>query len=259
MKYKVLVIDLDGTLLNSDRRVSEKICKALIDANNLGIKIIVATARPPRAVQWLLPQELQAICSYIYYNGAMIQCDKSGYYDHTPINTGLSAQVIDYCLQQDPDAVISVEIEDRWISSTHFDDSVVQAVRGKPEIMTWEEIKKLSPSKIIISGIKNIEPLIKIFDSRLKILLTDRGELIQISNLEATKEAAVMKLCKVYKIDRNEVVAFGDDTNDLGLFQWCGWTVAMDNAIQELKEIASEVTKSNDDDGVAVVIERLIF
>lgn len=80
---------------------------------------------------------------------------------------------------------------------------------------------------------------------------------MQISNLGAAKELAVLKLCDIYGINLEEVVVFGDDTNDIGLFHICGRSVAMSNAVQDLKDIANEITTTNDEDGVALVIERL--
>lgn len=68
---------------------------------------------------------------------------------------------------------------------------------------------------------------------------------------------ALKQLCSIYEIHIEESVAFGDDTNHLGLFTVCGRSIALDNAIQDLKDIATEVTASNDHDGVAVVVERL--
>lgn len=257
MKYKAFVIDLDGTLVNSDKKVSKRNCNTVIRAYNQGYKIIIATARPPRAVRWLLPNELHDKCSYIYYNGAMIRCNHSNYSFHVSIDAKLSAQILDFCLLQDPELNISIEAEDKWYSLREFDYSILKSVRGKPEIKNLKEIKSLNPTKIIASGLRDIEGLRDLFESQVRILVTDQGSLVQISNVEASKELAVQKLCGTYEINTEDIVVFGDDTNDIGLFNLCGRSIAMENAIQELKDIATEVTDSNDNDGVAVVIERL--
>jgi hydroxymethylpyrimidine pyrophosphatase-like HAD family hydrolase len=77
-------------------------------------------------------------------------------------------------------------------------------------------------------------------------------------SLEASKENAVRHLTESRGIDIKDVLCFGDDFNDLGLFQTCGYSVAMGNAINELKEIASEITDTNDNDGVAMILERIV-
>lgn len=257
MKYKAFVIDLDGTLVNSNKQVSDRSINALMRAYNHGIKLIVATARPPRAVNWLLPEVLHDKVSYIYYNGAMINCNDSNFSFHVSINAELSAQIIDFCLLHNSNIDVSFEVEDKWYSLKEFDYSVLKSVGGKPEVKSLEELKTLDPTKILVSGLKNVEDLHKQFATKAKILVTDQGSLIQISNLKATKELAVLQLCNIYGINVEEVVVFGDDTNDIGVFSICGRSVAMNNAIQELKDIANEITTSNDDDGVALVIERL--
>lgn len=257
MKIKAFVIDLDGTLLNSNKQVSERSCKALMNAHEQGFRIIIATARPPRAVARLLPENVHHLCSYIYYNGAMINCKKSNFLFHTSIDTDLAAEIMDYGLLLNPDIDLSIEVLDQWISPKEFNDAFLKSVGDQPEIMKLEQIKKLQPTKMMMSGFNNIDCLIDKFIDRVNILVTDSGQLIQISNLEATKELAVLKLCEIYGIHMNDVVVFGDDTNDLGLFHHCGHSVAMGNAIQELKDIATEITMNNDQDGVAIVIERI--
>ncbi len=74
----------------------------------------------------------------------------------------------------------------------------------------------------------------------------------------ASKELGVMKLLAGLGITNEEVIVFGDDYNDIGLFNTCGWSVAMGNAIKELKDIASNITETNDNDGVAIELDRIL-
>ncbi len=73
-----------------------------------------------------------------------------------------------------------------------------------------------------------------------------------------SKESAVTRVLDEMEISPAEVMVFGDDVNDLGLFHLCGFPVAMGNAIPELREAAAYITASNDEDGVAVAIEKLV-
>lgn len=257
MSIKAIVVDLDGTLLNSSKQVSERSCAALQHAHKKGIKIIVATARPPRSVAWLLPQKLQDISSFVYYNGAMIHCSNTGFAYHQTIDSSVSAQILQHILSEQH-ADISFEVADQWFALRQFDPAVIQAVRGEPIIKTLKELQELSPSKIIASGLRDWQGLIKAWSDKVSILVTDRGQLVQISHLQASKESGVQRLCEVYSIRMNEIIAFGDDTNDIGLVAACGHGVAMGNAVAELKQIADEITSSNDEDGVAIVVERLL-
>ena len=70
---EAVVLDLDGTLLNSDKKISERNLKSIEKLNKNRIPIIIATARPPRTVRYLLPEEIQSSAIMVYYNGAMIK------------------------------------------------------------------------------------------------------------------------------------------------------------------------------------------
>ncbi|MBC6973113.1 HAD hydrolase family protein [Bacillus sp. Xin] len=72
-----------------------------------------------------------------------------------------------------------------------------------------------------------------------------------------SKENAVLNWCQKHEISAERVMAFGDDWNDIGLFKECGYPIAMGNAISELKELACYVTNSNDNDGVAHILEQI--
>lgn len=95
------------------------------------------------------------------------------------------------------------------------------------------------------------------FKMKLNILITDNGNLVQVSSLKASKENAVAALCKEMNVPLENVMVFGDDFNDIGLFNLCGWPVAMGNAIDELKMRSKEITETNNNDGVAIILEKL--
>ena len=92
----------------------------------------------------------------------------------------------------------------------------------------------------------------------MNAIATDEGVLIQIMQKSASKEEAVQWVLNEIGVKSENVMVFGDDFNDLGLFKMCGFPIAMENAIIELKNCAAHVTDSNDNDGVAVALERLV-
>ena len=79
-----------------------------------------------------------------------------------------------------------------------------------------------------------------------------------IANIDSNKGNAVNKLLKILNIKKDETIAIGDDNNDLSMFEEVGYKVAVDNAIDIVKEKADEITLSNDEDGVAVFLEKLM-
>lgn len=106
--------------------------------------------------------------------------------------------------------------------------------------------------------VMELEVLHQRYGEHVNIIETDAGELIQIMSKQASKENAISTLCQMGGISLEKVVAFGDDFNDLGLFRLCGHSVAMGNAVLQLKEMATLVTDTNDNDGVAKILENYI-
>ena len=257
-RCSAVVLDLDGTLLNSRKEVSPRNVKAVLDCHRQGIHIIFATARPPRTVKKILPEELLSIGSFIYYNGAQFSCPNTGLEWHEGIDAALTAQVMDFCLQRDAQIEISMEVRDEWFSARPLDYSEGLRTDHNPEVKTLEQLRELSATKVLLTRCGFFEELRTAFAESVNLLLTDNGQLVQISSTRASKEAGVSRLCASLGIPLGEVMAFGDDYNDVGLFGICGWPLAMGNAIPELKEIAAEIAVSHDRDGVALVLESLL-
>ncbi|MFC5652333.1 Cof-type HAD-IIB family hydrolase [Paenibacillus solisilvae] len=259
MAYSAVVLDLDGTLLTSEKQVSDRSKRVILRLHQQGMQIIFATARPPRAVKQFLPQELLEAGLFVYYNGALTICKQYGIESHESMAASDCAELIDFCLLHNPDVELGVEVRDEWFSLKEIDYTVRMNVKGNPVVRTLDELRRCEATKVLLTGAVPYEELHRNFGSKFNILHTDRGELIQISSLKASKEAAVSNLCGLLDISMDDVIAFGDDINDYGLFQQCGWPVAMENAIDELKAIAREVTASNDKDGVALILERYLL
>lgn len=228
-----------------------------MECTSLGMKFVFATARPPRAVRSFMKEELIRLGSFIYYNGAYIDCKHTGIRDHVLIESEVTTEVLDYCLTCNPNLDISLEVKDEWMSLREYDYTTLIKVRDNPIVKPLEELKRLAASKILFSGDLDILSFLEKFKTKLNILTTDNGKLVQLSSLRASKESAVSVLCKSMNIALENVMVFGDDFNDIGLFKSCGYPVAMGNAIEELKRISKEITETNDKDGVAKILERL--
>jgi len=257
MKFPIIVLDLDGTLLNSNKEISNRNYNAIMDCSNMGMKFIFATARPPRTVRSFMNEEMFKIGSFVYYNGAYIDCKHTKINKHIAIESELTAELLDYCLSCNPDLDLTLEVKDEWMSLKEYDYSTVIHVKDNPIVKPLEELKRLEASKILFSGKMDMSSFQEKYKMKLNILITDNGNLVQISSPKASKEGAVAALCKEMNVSLENVMVFGDDYNDIGLFNICGWPVAMGNAIDELKLRSKEVTETNNNDGVAMILERL--
>ncbi|MGG2065540.1 HAD family hydrolase [Bacillus sp. S14(2024)] len=253
-----IVLDLDGTLLNSKKEVSKRNVQAILECYRQGITVIFATARPPRSVKAFLPQELQEIGAIVYYNGALIIDNTSEYRQHYPIESTVTNEIIEYVIAHHSEACLSIESEDTWYSNKTLDYSKAMNAVVNPIVVSLDDLKIIKASKLLITQYPYYEKLHKQFEHRVSTVCTDSGTLIQIMAKDVSKKQAIMDICVQNHIPMNNIMAFGDDWNDLDLFHACGFPIAMENAIHELKEMAYFVTNSNDEDGVAEVLEKLI-
>lgn len=259
MKPKAIVIDLDGTLLNSDKSISAKSIEVLTRIKKTGIRLVFATARPPRSINYD-KCDIKEMGSMVYYNGAYIDCNITGISCHLGIDPKLGSEVIDYISQLDEEAEVSVEIQDNWFSHKKLDYKVSEVMRTdhNPKFLDLESIKSRELTKILLTSFNYSEKLIERYKDELNIIQTDNRQIIQVMAKGVNKAMAVKMITEKLGIEMDEVVCFGDDYNDLDLFEACGYSVAMENGISALKQLASEVTKSNDEDGVGIVLERLL-
>lgn len=232
--------------------------KVILDAYNKGIVVIFATARPPRSVNAFLPQKLQDVAAIVYYNGALVKDDTIGYRQHYPIESAIADEIIEYVATCHPKARLSIESEDIWYSHQIVEYKKAMSTVTNPIIVSLNELKKIQASKILITDYPYYEQLQKQFEHKVNTVCTDVGTLIQIMAKGVSKERAITDLCMRKNIPMSSVMAFGDDWNDLELFQACGFPIAMGNAIPELKDVAYFVTDTNDEEGVARVLEGLV-
>lgn len=258
-----VVLDLDGTLLNTRREVSPRNLHAILDCHKNGIQIIIATARPSRSVRMLLPEALLQLGCMIYYNGAHTVDSLYQMEDHMLIDHETVTDLYDAITARSGELLVCFEVQDtmfsdRSLASEHFDILGMPSDAPVPTILSREEISRLCPSKLLFPNVQNIyTELNSSFSHRVKLILTDGSRLVQIMNSSVSKAGALGQVLSRRGLHPDQVMVFGDDYNDLELFDLCGYPVAMGNAINELKIKAARITETNDDDGVAVVLEAL--
>ena len=261
---EAIVLDLDGTLLNSSRRVSPTNLAAILGCHRQGIHIIIATARPPRAVHRLLPPSLLTLGYLVYYNGALITHPGLGFREHHAIPAGIAQRMAGFLMGREPSAVLTYEVDDRWysLSPLSAEEGAVFGVGNGdkfPEVLAADEFWTIAPTKMVVSRFRLWRELAAEFPDHAHVVATDGGQLIQIMARSVSKDLAVHRVLANLQIAPAAAMVFGDDHNDAGLFSLCGFPVAMANAVPELKRVAWFETTSNDGDGVAVAINRFIL
>lgn len=257
---RLVAIDLDGTLLRSDGRVSERNRAALARAHAAGVQIVVTTGRPPRLVHPLAGQICVAeiaICA----NGAVVVEMASGtVLSHRPLAEPVARRLVVELRRELPGILFSLELGLGFAREPayHATFQPPPAPRYADALeLVQEPVTKLlarhpsAPFAEVLAAARRI-------GGADAVSTTAGGTVVEISGAGVTKATALAALCAAKGITPAEVIAFGDAPNDLALLAFAGRSVAVGNAHPDVLAAAGEVTATNDEDGVALVLERIL-
>ncbi len=221
-KIDAIVLDLDGTLLRSDKTLSPRNYEAVKSCFNSGVHIIVATARPPRVARQFIEQ-MPFVDYILFYNGALVTCESKQIQRHFGIPMDVNEKISKFIAMEAPQSFISYEVNDCWYTSTVIPDSecIHYGIRPhdpKPELVDNDFINSLSPTKILVLGCNSWEDIIEQFGDAVNVIATDGGALVQIMDKSASKEDVVQWVLNDMGVISENVMVFGDYYNDLGLF-----------------------------------------
>lgn len=256
---KLIVLDLDGTLLGSDKTISGVNIDALERARRQGIKIAFATARSEKAMQPYISAVNPDIV--ISNGGALV---KAG--EEEVFNCQLPAESVRHIIKRcfelsDGGCEITLESDFGyfWNYKPDTDMSYMNVNRGAVIYSDFRDFNY--PAYKVTAEVESEQDALAIAAEIPDCgMLSFRGEIWRrFARRDATKVNAIEHICGYLGISRENVAAFGDDYNDVDMIGYCGIGVAMGNALPEVKAAARYVTKTNDEDGVAWFIEREIL
>ena len=263
--FDLVAVDIDGTLLRGDKRLSMKVVSAVKSIRTLGVKVVLATARPPRSVREIYGL-LGLDTLQINYNGALITNPQtSERLKHWNLDPALALEIIRFARKAFPKIVVNVE---------NLDKGYTDRVDDK---LTTETSKMFAPDSVgpIESFLK--EPVTKVMfmaqESQMEILRkqiyakfgklvcfpASDPHLLQMMNKDADKGVALQWVASYYNIQPERVMAIGDAPNDIGMIKWAGLGVAVGSGWDETREAADIVVPGNDEDGVAFALKRYIL
>jgi Cof subfamily protein (haloacid dehalogenase superfamily) len=262
-----VAIDLDGTLLNSQTQLSKR-NRAAVEACIInGIPVVIATSRATRTARSILGENLADKCSLIIMNGALALGvpPLSGVF-REPLPAGVARGIVDLLRGVGPEVRITIELEG-WEFGTNWNSSPEELwqrnAATQDMVMTLEEALARDPAKIAASRMgKDVSDLAiavsRRFGDTASVLPANDMTFLNIVSSRTSKSGALKKLLRSCDIPLEDVLAFGDDVPDLDLLQACGIPVAMANGAPEVKAVTSYTTTSNDEDGVAIVLEKML-
>lgn len=264
MDYRILALDLDGTLTNSKKEITPPTREALIRLQERGVKVVLASGRPTTGVLPLAKMlELERFGSYILsFNGGRITDCRSGEIIYNRLLPAATAAPL-FELVKDFDVDIVGYSSTAILSGLHTNryTELESRINGLPirHISPFPEKVEEQNNKFLITGepeeIARVkEKVIAHFHGLLNIYCSDPF-FLEIMPQNIDKAHSLGKLLASIGLTEEQMVCCGDGHNDLTMIQAAGLGVAMENAQPEVKKIADYITKSNDDDGVLHVIQ----
>lgn len=246
---RLLLFDLDGTLLRSDKTISQRTLKALQDCRNLGILIGVSTSRSEQNALAFI-DELQPDV-LIVSGGALVKYNNEYIYK-AEFSEEETRQMIAAAREVcGADCEITIDTINTHYWNYKIDPKKQDQSWGDSVYTDFEDFNESS-----------LKMCVEIFDERQAKRLWDvlpdcdcirflDGYWYKFTKKTATKENAILEISAVCGISTEEMMAFGDDYADIGMLILCGKGIAMGNAIDEVKMKADLVIGSNDEDGIA--------
>lgn len=269
MSYEIITLDLDGTLTNSEKKITPPTKKALIEIQEAGKQVILASGRPTTGVLPLSRElEMERFGGYILsFNGGRIMNCKTGEIIYqkvlppdtlTPIAEAAKTYPVDV-LTYDMEHIYCIQAEDQPNAYTMLESRI----NSIPVVRVPDFAKITFPvNKILISGepeyTSQLETVLKKeFHSLLNIYRSEPF-FLEIMPANIDKAYSLQKLLNSIGRTADEMICCGDGFNDLTMLEFAGLGVAMANAQPVLLERADFVTKSNDEDGILHVINHFM-
>lgn len=265
--YKLIALDLDGTLTDSNKEISDATKDLLIQLAASGVHIVLASGRPtPGLFKEAQTLKLNEVGGYLLsYNGAHIVNYQTGeviYNQTLPCDAahalydqakafGLS------CMTYNDSEIITEDAGDYWVHLESYTTKMpIHHVRS------FKEAVQTPVNKLLMTGedayvASVIDEFKAPFENKLSIYRSS-GFFVECMAEGIDKALSLKRLCETLGVKQEETIAFGDGYNDLSMIEWCHTGVAMGNAVDELKQRADAITTSNDDQGVYVYLKDLV-
>lgn len=267
LNKKLIAIDLDGTTLNQDSMITSKTKETLKKAINAGHHVSIATGRPFRMSHQFY-QQLELTTPMVNFNGALVHIPNQ-HWDgerETLINREIAFEILSQKKQLNLDFIAAENRDTFFIDSfDFFDEKIFASSRpGEKNLLSPKNLTT-NPTSLLVRTDKRFAgavsaELTRQFGSYVDVRTWGGPTaILEIVSKGIQKAKGVQEIANYLSIDQKDVIAFGDEPNDLELLDYAGWGVAMANGTDQLKGIANDVTPlSNQEDGLAVYLEKLL-
>jgi hypothetical protein len=269
MEKHLIALDLDGTLLTTDKKISNRNKNIIRKAREEGHIVVISTGRPHRA-SINFYEELALDTPMVNFNGALIHHPTNRNWDalHNPLPIRTAKKIIEACYDLRVNNILAEVMDDVYIET--YDSRIANffdEAKEEPPFVIGNLKQRLEedPTTILVypGEEQQISKLSDHLDDYHAEVIEHRkwgapSHVIEIIRKGMNKAVGLHKIAHYYDIPEKRIIAFGDEDNDLEMIDYAGVGVAMENGIDELKSIAKHVTHTNDEDGVGLFLEEYL-
>ncbi|CAK22067.1 Cof-type HAD-IIB family hydrolase [Listeria welshimeri] len=277
MTTQAIILDIDGTLLNDDKKISPETKKALITAQQNGVKLILASGRPTTGMH-LYAEQLEMETYHgllVSYNGAkVVDCQTKEELFNQTLTIAEGKAVLEHMKQFEVKVMIDKDdymyvnnVYDCYIPYKGEEINIIQyeSRGGNFKLCEKEDLAAFLDyriNKILTAGDpdymqKNYQAMMAPFKNTLNCVFT-ADFYFEFTAKNIDKAKALDTVLTPMGIHAENIIAFGDGHNDITMVKYAGTGIAMDNAVPELKAVANSITLSNNKDGIAHVLNNFI-
>ncbi|MBS9360817.1 HAD family phosphatase [Listeria welshimeri] len=277
MTTQAIILDIDGTLLNDDKKISPETKKALITAQQNGVKLILASGRPTTGMH-LYAEQLEMETYHgllVSYNGAkVVDCQTKEELFNQTLTIAEGKAVLEHMKQFEVKVMIDKDdymyvnnVYDCYIPYKDEEINIIQyeSRGGNFKLCEKEDLAAFLDyriNKILTAGDpgymqKNYQSMMAPFKNTLNCVFT-ADFYFEFTAKNIDKAKALDTVLTPMGIHAENIIAFGDGHNDITMVKYAGTGIAMDNAVPELKAVANSITLSNNKDGIAHVLNNFI-
>ncbi|MBC1283663.1 HAD family phosphatase [Listeria welshimeri] len=277
MTTQAIILDIDGTLLNDDKKISPETKKALITAQQNGVKLILASGRPTTGMH-LYAEQLEMETYHgllVSYNGAkVVDCQTKEELFNQTLTIAEGKAVLEHMKQFEVKVMIDKDdymyvnnVYDCYITYKDEEINIIQyeSRGGNFKLCEKEDLAAFLDyriNKILTAGDpdymqKNYQAMMAPFKNTLNCVFT-ADFYFEFTAKNIDKAKALDTVLTPMGIHAENIIAFGDGHNDITMVKYAGTGIAMDNAVPELKAVANSITLSNNKDGIAHVLNNFI-
>lgn len=267
MKYKILALDIDGTVVTSDKKISKRTHDILYSFQKKGGIVLLASGRPEASMRHVARElELDKFGGYMlsYNGGKIIQCGTNQVICQTLFPTAYIPEIMDI-IREEP-VGINTYLNDKIVASHNVNDyTYIESRITGMEMEILEDFNTMTQydiNKLLLHGdpaviLKLEQKLSQKYQGKLGIFKSEPF-FLEIVPQGIDKAASIDRLLNLLGLQKEECIACGDGFNDVSMIQYAGLGVAMANAAPIVKQYANYITLTNDQDGVAFVVDKFI-